>query len=89
MWQAIMNEACKTVPMTAFNSMTLGDKRFGNSKALVTLMPDGLHLNAAGYRIFTKEIDSAIKQKWPEWTSEKLSNHFIFPHWTTAPRLAQ
>jgi lysophospholipase L1-like esterase len=87
MWRAIMEEALKHTK-NAPKDVLLGSKALGRSDSLVHLLPDGLHLSAAGYAIFFREILSAIEQKWPDTVSpSEPSDTFVFPYWAKAPKL--
>lgn len=88
-WNTIMEKTVQNTPGGRQQDPILGSKVHGRSEALVSLMPDGLHLNDAGYKIFFNEIISAIEKRWPDDAPlDQPSDAFVFPYWAKAPRLS-
>lgn len=79
LWNIIMNYALKNSPTPATRGMILGCQALGEDEALKSLMPDGLHLNAKGYKLFFDGVVEAMSDKWP---NEGPSSHdYVFPDW--------
>ncbi|KAF9885008.1 hypothetical protein FE257_000831 [Aspergillus nanangensis] len=61
-----------------------GSKEIPNNVQLQTLLSDGLHLTAEGYRTVFDVVMQAIRTNWPELSPESFP--WVFPTWTEAPK---
>jgi lysophospholipase L1-like esterase len=86
LWKAFMGEALKKTPDHDSSGPMLGSRQLGGNQALIHLLPDGLHMSDAGYRLFFKEVVNALEQHWPDSTPDKLP--LVLPAWADAPKQA-
>ncbi|GES66420.1 GDSL Lipase/Acylhydrolase family protein [Aspergillus terreus] len=61
-----------------------GSKEIPNNAKLQSLLTDGLHLTADGYRMVFEVVMETIRQNCPELSPEQLP--WVHPPWTEAPR---
>lgn len=77
LWGAIVKEAIALTPGYVHGGGLLGSRELGDSKALRTLLTDGLHLTAAGYKIF---LDTLLPLIGEGWTGEEAKDAWVFPY---------
>lgn len=86
LWKTFQAEAMKNTPDYDPNGPLLGSRGLGGCKALIDLVPDGLHMSRRGYEIFFDTLVQALQKKWPDQLPEDLP--LPLPPWTSAPKLS-
>ena len=77
LWQAMVNEAIKLTKSYVDDGNLIGTLEKGDNPGLRSLLSDGLHLTAAGYKLF---LSTLLPFVGPEWAQEpELSPNWIFP----------
>ncbi|PVH82493.1 SGNH hydrolase [Cadophora sp. DSE1049] len=85
LWAALMKEGARLTPDYMDDGKMIGTLEKGDNAGLRTLLLDGLHLTAAGYKVFLNEVLPFVG---PEWAQESEPNpKWVFPHWSVAPRI--
>ncbi|KAH9219859.1 SGNH hydrolase-type esterase domain-containing protein [Leptodontidium sp. 2 PMI_412] len=85
LWTALMKEGARLTPGYVDDGKMIGTLEKGDNPGLRSLLLDGLHLTAAGYKVF---LDEVVPVVGPEWAQEsELEPNWIFPHWSTALRI--
>lgn len=83
LWQAFMEQAIAETPgYDREKGPLLGSISLGECKALVDLLPDGLHMSSKGYKLFFDEVVDAMKKKWLDDVPGEME--MIHPGWTVA-----
>lgn len=81
LWKGIMDKAIELAPETYKEGGPWpGTPENGQRGGLKTLMPDGLHLSGAGYRVFYDLVRPHIGQEWENLHEFDLSG-YIYPGW--------
>ncbi|KAH8703772.1 GDSL Lipase/Acylhydrolase family protein [Talaromyces proteolyticus] len=78
-WSAFMREAGWEQGRALKGSLEVQ-----KNEVLQSLLYDGLHLSADGYRLLYREVRDVIHQSFPNQTPEKLP--MVFAGWQNAPR---
>ena len=77
LWTALMKEGAQHTPDYVDDHEMIGTLEKGDNAGLRTLLLDGLHLTAAGYKVFLKEVLPFVG---PEWAQEsELDPKWVFP----------
>ncbi|KAK0121951.1 hypothetical protein ONS95_010225 [Cadophora gregata] len=85
LWSALMEEGAELTPDYVDDGKMIGTLEKGDNAGLRSLLLDGLHLTAAGYKVFLNEVLPFIG---PEWAQEsEFDPKWVFPHWSVAPRI--
>lgn len=82
LWSSLMDEALKLGSSSGKAGVPPKDYF---SSGLRTLLVDGLHLSAAGYKVFFETVLPFIGEEWKREPSNNPS--WIFPHWSIAPSI--
>lgn len=83
LWTAFMEKAIANTPgYDREKDVMMGSRSKGQCKALVDLLPDGLHMSAKGYKLFYDEVVKAMEMKWPEDIPAEMD--MIHPAWGAA-----
>lgn len=77
LWTALMKEGARLTPGYVDDGKMIGTLEKGDNPGLRSLLLDGLHLTAAGYKVF---LDEVVPVVGPEWAQEsELEPNWIFP----------
>jgi lysophospholipase L1-like esterase len=81
LWQAIMDKAISMAPSDyQSGGPWLGTPENGKQGGLDALLPDGLHMSGAAYRVFYDTILPHIGQDWAQ-LPEGDRTGYLFPDW--------
>ncbi|KAG4418815.1 hypothetical protein IFR04_008020 [Cadophora malorum] len=83
LWTALMKEGAKHTPGYVEDGKMIGTLEKGDNAGLRTLLLDGLHLTAAGYKVFLNEVLPFVGPGWAQ--ESELDPKWVFPHWSVAP----
>ena len=72
LWTALMKEGAKHTPGYVEDGKMIGTLEKGDNAGLRTLLLDGLHLTAAGYKVFLNEVLPFVG---PGWAQESELEH--------------
>ncbi|PFH60867.1 hypothetical protein XA68_10180 [Ophiocordyceps unilateralis] len=79
LWQALMDEAMAMAPQHQQpGGPWLGSPENGKAGGLEQLLPDGLHMGGAGYKVLYELIRPHIGR---EWTGQETEAGFVLPGW--------
>jgi hypothetical protein len=97
----MMKEAARLTPDYVEGGGLLGSRAKGDNEGLRSLLVDGLHLTAAGYKVLLQEVLPFVGTEWAKEPFDAPT--WIFPwvllivtvmtflmrsrHWSVAPRI--